>query len=385
MDMNTLHVEHAVLLGLLTLLTLINCRLHRGAKGIYWFPAFTLCAFIGAVLVALRGHISDAVSIFFGMTFFHFAYVCLHRGLDGFFEGRDYPRWPLYLQYGAFGVAVAGLVEFGLIHPSTANRLICYSLVFAIQTGLIAGVVFRNSRGELRFAGGLMGGMLGLLSVNNLVRAYETILRGAPSNYLKVGFALQLTVLETSVLQTGIAIAFVWMTAAVLQERLQTLASTDSLTGLLNRRALEVAAEREIALAGKSRHPLAAVLIDLDRFKLINDSYGHAFGDRTLVEVARCLQDHMRRSDLLARVGGDEFALLLHNTTQVEAMEIAERLRSSLAKLVIVDGGISARVSASIGLAQADGSTEDWNELMIKCDKALYAVKEAGGNLALVS
>jgi len=280
-------------------------------------------------------------------------------------------------------VAVAGLVQFAIIEPNTADRLVFYSLVFAFQTALIAVVLLRNASGYLTVPGRLMGGLLALLTVNNLIRAGITLHLGAPTNYLQGGLSLQMSLLETTVLQGGITVAFVWMTAAMLHGRLDTLASTDSLTGLLNRRALELAAKREIELSRKSRRPLTAVLIDLDRFKQINDSFGHSFGDRTLLEVARCLQDRMRQSDLLARVGGDEFAVMLRNTNRKEAIEIVERLRVSLEELVVGEGEVETRVSASFGLAEVDGSTVDWNELVMKCDKAVYAVKEIGGNLAV--
>lgn len=384
MDLFTLHIEHAVLLGLLTVLTLINCRVHNDAKGVYWFPAYTLCAFIGAVFIALRGHgVTEATSIVCGMTFFHVAYLCLHRGLDGFFEGGRYLRWPILVQFGAVLVAIIGLIEFGVVHPNTGQRLVFYSMIFAFQTGLIAAMLFHSARGYLAVPGMLMGSLLGLLGLDNLVRAGLAIQHGTPANYLQVGLGLQLSLLETTVLQGGITVAFVWMTAAMLHERLDKLASTDSLTGLRNRRALEIATRRAIAASRKSRHALSAILIDLDRFKQINDTYGHSFGDRVLLEVGQRLQTQMRATDVLARVGGDEFAIMLDRTSADEALEIAERLRASIEHMVVTDGRKETRVFASFGLAEADISVADWNDLAMKCDKAVYAVKEVGGNLAV--
>lgn len=381
MDLHTLHIEHVVLLGMFTILALINCYLHRGTKGIYWFPAFTLCAFMGAVLVELRGHISDAVSIVFGMMFFHTAYLVLHRGLMEFLDHVKF-RWSIYLQQAAVFVAGLGLLQYGFIHPDTGRRAVFYSAVFAFQTGLTAWMMFRHVR---RVPGIAMGTILGLLALNNVVRAAVAAMGGLPANYQQVGLSLQISLLETTVLQSGIVAAFLWMTAERLHTRLDRLASTDSLTGLLNRRAIEMAAEREIVLGRKSMRPMTAVLIDLDRFKQINDSYGHPFGDRTLLRVARCLEDHMRKNDLLARVGGDEFAVMLQNTSRSEALVIAERLRVALEELVVADGEVQVRVSASIGLAEADGVSEDWHELIQRCDKALYEVKQTGGNLAVAS
>jgi len=107
--------------------------------------------------------------------------------------------------------------------------------------------------------------------------------------------------------QLGLSAVFVFRNASGLRQELEVQASTDSLTGLLNRRAIRQTAEREILLAGLQRQSISAILIDLDGFKQINDSYGHQCGDAVLIEVARCLKSNMRRQDHLARLGGDEF------------------------------------------------------------------------------
>ncbi|GAC1415905.1 MAG: hypothetical protein NVSMB62_04600 [Acidobacteriaceae bacterium] len=378
-----MHVEHAVLLGLFTVLTLINTRMHDGADGSYWFPGYTICIFLGSVLIALRGHgISDQASIVFGMTSFHLGYLCLHGGLRSFFAREEGFGVGLAAQIAIVLTAFAGLVQYGVLQPDTGRRLVFYSVLFSVQAAMIAVMLFVRSRSTLKRPGRVMASLLVLLAANNFVRAVLTLSHGAPGNYMDGGLSLQMSLLGTTVLQVGIMVAFVWMTAAVLHERLDRLASTDPLTGLLNRRALEAAAEREIAISRKQRRPLTAVLIDLDRFKQINDSYGHGFGDRTLIEVARCMQDHMRKTDLLARVGGDEFAVLLHDTNREEAMEIAERLRGSLEELVVIEGECETRVRASFGLAEVDGSVMSWAELVMKCDKAVYRAKGVGGNLA---
>ena len=376
MDMHTLHVEHAVLLGLYTLLTLVNSWLHRGTKGVNWFPVYNLCAFIGAVLVALRGHIPDPLSIVLGAGLFPIAYLFLHRSLTEFL-GKRAAQWQL--QACLVILALVALTYYGWLHPNTAMRLIAYSLILGIQLALSALFVFRNVAGYLRVSGGLMGLVLAFLSLNNLIRAVGTILCSAPANYMNGGPVFAWVLLETSVMQGGITVAFVWMTAAALRQDLQVLASTDPLTGLLNRRAIEDAAARQIALSVENRRPLSAILIDLDGFKRINDCFGHLHGDATLIAVARCLQHGMRKQDLLARLGGDEFVVLLIDTPRDGAREIAERLRSSLEELSIVQGEIRTRVSASLGLSQLENS-QDWDHLIMSCDEALYTVKSLGGN-----
>ena len=365
MDMHTLHIEHAVLLGLFTVLTVANSLLHRGMKSVGWFPLYAFYAFMGAVLIALRGHLPTWASVGAGGLLFSLAYVFLHRWLTEFFGRRSYQWWAqVLLAATALGVQV----RFGLIDPNTQHRLFWYSLVLATQLGISAWFVFRAAEGPLRSSGWMMGGVLLLLCGNNLVRAAGTITVGAPDNYLEGGLILSCTLLATSVLQGAVTIAFVWMTAA----------------GLLNRRAMETTAEREILLSGLQRQSMSAILIDLDSFKQINDSYGHHCGDAVLIAVANCLKSNMRAQDYLARLGGDEFAMLLPNTAWEEASIVAERLRSCLETVLPLKDVPSVKIRASFGVAELRSKERGWDQLIMSCDRALYAVKELGGNHVLV-
>jgi diguanylate cyclase (GGDEF)-like protein len=277
-------------------------------------------------------------------------------------------------------VVSVGLVQYGMQHPDTKNRLIIYSAVLSMQLALIAYYVFRRASGTLLVSGGLMGVVVALISLSNVVRLVGVILHGAPANYLHSGPFLAWTVLNNSVLQGGVTVAFVWMTAAVLRHDLHVQATTDSLTGLLNRRAMEMTGEQQIAICRRRHQPISAILIDLDDFKRINDSHGHHSGDAVLIAVAQCLQQHLRGHDLLARLGGDEFVALLPETRSDHAEEVAERLRAAVEELRVVHEDAQIGVRASFGLAHSDRSLFTWDQLLMHCDKALYAVKDNGGN-----
>jgi diguanylate cyclase (GGDEF)-like protein len=157
----------------------------------------------------------------------------------------------------------------------------------------------------------------------------------------------------------------------LLRQRLQTLAETDPLTSLLNRRSFRERLRREIALASPER-ALSLCLIDLDGFKQVNDTEGHAAGDDLLVTIALALSRIARETDHVGRLGGDEFALLLPRAYTSQAAVVAERLQAA-----ITEAGRRSGVTASIGVVTADEPV-DCNELLTSADQMMYRAKAAG-------
>jgi diguanylate cyclase (GGDEF)-like protein len=176
-------------------------------------------------------------------------------------------------------------------------------------------------------------------------------------------------------LVTGGAIVVRLLTEHVerLLRELDAAARTDRLTGLANRRALEDDHRREAARAARTGEPLALVLIDLNRFKEINDLYGHAAGDAALVAVGRCMQRVLRGTDVAARVGGDEFALLLPNTDADAATAIALRL----AELAAERRDDATPVGLGFGVAVSEAGAESLDALTRLADGRLYEGKRA--------
>jgi diguanylate cyclase (GGDEF)-like protein len=157
----------------------------------------------------------------------------------------------------------------------------------------------------------------------------------------------------------------------------------DSKTGLLNAATWEREATAELARAVRTRTPLAVALLDIDRFKSINDTYGHLVGDQVIKEIARTLDSLLRDYDLAGRFGGEEFSVLLPQTRAVDAFRIAERIRSNIAGLSFIapgtTGGERVHVTISIGVAALDGGDKrELAELMATSDAALYRAKASG-------
>ena len=162
---------------------------------------------------------------------------------------------------------------------------------------------------------------------------------------------------------------------AQLHSHMEQLASTDPLTGLHNRRALAETIVSDLARADRSGHPYSILFCDLDHFKEVNDHWGHAIGDQVLQQVAAVLRQRLRRGDFAARYGGDEFVVLLHDTTQAAAALVAEDLRQR------VSAAATPRpVTISIGAAEAAPGAADWAELVEVADAAMYLAKKNGRN-----
>ncbi|MBC8371885.1 MAG: diguanylate cyclase [Planctomycetes bacterium] len=160
------------------------------------------------------------------------------------------------------------------------------------------------------------------------------------------------------------------------------LACTDYLTDLRNRRAMWRNLEMDHERMQREQRPLAALVIDIDFFKKVNDEHGHEAGDKVLQAVANCLQNSVRGGDYVGRWGGEEFLAVLPGADIIQSAEVAERCRHHLESLRIkTNDGAIIRVSASIGVAALDGAErEDCNALIDQADQALYWAKDAGRN-----
>jgi diguanylate cyclase (GGDEF)-like protein len=173
---------------------------------------------------------------------------------------------------------------------------------------------------------------------------------------------------------------------AIAQEKLQRLAGTDSLTGLCNRRALDRRLEDEWRRARRAGDPLSALFIDVDHFKLYNDTYGHVMGDDALVAVADCIQNAAKRpGDIVARYGGEEFVVVLPGAAASGALTFAERLRANVEGLAIPHSAAHKGVlTISIGIATASPRhSDDALKLLNNADAALYLAKRTGRNRAI--
>jgi len=171
----------------------------------------------------------------------------------------------------------------------------------------------------------------------------------------------------------------------IMHAQLLAASRIDTKTGLLNASTWEREAEVEIARAVRMHIPLAVALVDIDHFKVVNDTYGHLVGDKALRAVTDALQSQLRGYDLAGRFGGEEFAVLLAQTREQDALNVAERLRAHIAGLSVPvddedESAGSVRLTISVGVASLDGESRELTDLLAAADAALYHAKETGRN-----
>ena len=158
------------------------------------------------------------------------------------------------------------------------------------------------------------------------------------------------------------------------------MARTDALTGVKNRRALFEEAENIFNLAHRYNHTASVIIIDMDHFKNVNDAHGHSAGDEVLISLAGLISQNVRKVDIFARFGGEEFALVLPETDILTARETAEKLRKLIEDMKVDTGKAQINITSSFGVAELTNSNSNFGEVLSNADKALYIAKKKGRN-----
>ena len=312
------------------------------------------------------------------------------------FVGWDFMRDPVHafpfsaqVRLGG-GAAVLGLlaIERGMLKSGfRAQALILYCAIYAWQAAIGWSL---GSDSPLQLPGLLIVMFFGVIGLPRARDSLVNMALAAISVPLVLPPGARAPDVVYAVAHFATVIALVWAASALLERfaaqsfayrsRLQREASTDALTGLANRREFESGMVREMERARRMGVALSLALIDIDFFKRINDSHGHDIGDAVLRQVACTLQSNIRKSDLLARIGGEEFALVMLGTQPPGAWVVLERLRLAVAELRVPAGADVVRCTVSLGITDRVATDLDWATLYKRADQALYAAKEGGRN-----
>ena len=376
-DLNTLLAIVGVVGALLLLLCTLGIDHDVLTPPLRWWAASlgAACATVG--LISARGAMPDTAT-FMAVNFT--LMVAPLAQLRAVQLSIDRPvQWPVVL--GA-AVAAAGLLVWLWLEQSTREpRVIVAGLYFVMAEGYLVFLCLQAWRAQP--ARPLMWlavahGVYGLLFVGRAVIA-ATVGVSSHDPYESSTFngVVYIVTLLHMIVST---IAFLLLQMLLLQRRLHDSAARDMLTGLLNRRGLQRHVDAALSLARRSGTPLALAVIDVDHFKRINDKHGHTVGDAVLRRVAELLQRGTRPSDSVARLGGEEFVVLMPGDDGGHAMTAAQRLRASLSTDPVQVGPLAVPISVSVGVAQWSPGMDSWDELFAAADEAVYRAKRSGRN-----
>ncbi len=375
LDVNTLFFVTIYVEAILGLLLLFVWIQNPSIRGVAWWGCAHLMRAISIVLFGMFGSVSDAISIDFANALLFLSFAVTWTGAR-VFDGRK--ALPIYLVMGpVLWTIVSHLPTFS---QALDLRILLASGIIATYTWLTAYEFWRG-RGEPLVS--RWPAVFLLFAHGSLFLLRTPLAAFLPWSSTSVVFdSVWLTALSFEALLFTISIAFILL--AMAKERTEfrhkTAAMVDPLTGIANRRSfLEDAAELTKRYAADTC-PTAVLLIDLDHFKSVNDRFGHAIGDRVLQIFAGKTMDVMRQSDLLGRLGGEEFAAVLYNVNREKALALAEQIRSAFAEATIEVEGYPVGATLSIGVVLHQGAPLDVPELLQQADQALYYAKEHGRN-----
>jgi diguanylate cyclase (GGDEF)-like protein len=280
-------------------------------------------------------------------------------------------------------VAAAGIV-FALLWSMAAPYSLAVgtlSIALTILTGLCAARLLLPLAAEKpvshRFTGllFLIGCILMALRLAHAMLAVDP-----PAHLFDPNLWQGLILGGAHIITMLMSLGFALMIVDQLASELNRQATLDELTGIGNRRIFYARTEAELARCRRKGTPLSVLMIDLDRFKSINDTLGHAVGDETLRRFAALVAPHLREYDFFARLGGEEFAVLLPDTAEEVAVAIAERVRELIEAERLPDPAFAVPTTVSIGAAELAALEESVDQLMHRADLALYAAKRSGRN-----
>ncbi|MCG2583592.1 diguanylate cyclase [Massilia sp. TS11] len=323
--------------------------------------AFGLEGILAAPLVAM---LSNALSMASG-------------GLNLFGSAAFYEQTLSLRRWLLFGLAaLAALAAFMFIWPDYRVRVVLYALTLLVVTATHARLHWRFG---LSFAGRLLAAILAVRCAVLLLRAVTApFLEASTATRFDPGWIQTVYLASFSIGGMLTCLGVVLLASERVRADFERMANVDVLTGAATRRAALEALDGELARARRHGRPFSLLMLDIDHFKHINDAHGHATGDRVLAHAVAGIQSTLRTIDVVGRIGGEEFLILLPESELASASAVAERIRSRLAH-----GGRAAGLpeyTASIGCACLQGPDDSIASLMARADRALYAAKNGGRN-----
>ncbi len=381
LDLRTIYAVAAVtslILGCMQLGAFATGRFERWPL---WWGLSSLLIGFGVLLTTFRGFIPDVASIGLANTLTWAGYLLVLVSVRSFAGLRPMPV--LYV----IAVAGAALLLLLWIEPEGfSKRAALVSLLLAGCDIAVAREGYGIARRDKLRTGWILVALFLPTATLFLARAVLALTGHLGTElFPSSAVPLQWTAVGAAALLIIRSNALMLLATERSSNQLVALAQRDALTGAMNRNGLERAV---IGLTGRVRQPrqprrVAVLLVDIDHFKALNDTHGHAAGDEILCLFAEIARSELRGNDVVARHGGDEFAILLPGVDLTEALRIAERLRQAFVKAVTDRPGLARSPTLSIGVTEGDAAAQTLDALLLEADEALYRSKRTGRNRVL--
>ncbi|MDR3736235.1 MAG: GGDEF domain-containing protein [Acidobacteriaceae bacterium] len=382
MDYRTLFFANIASVSVFVLCMVTLAWRNRQVKGLGWFAGALAMLWLKLALQGLEGRVPPIVSGMVANELYLISIAMQMLGLRWFVL-----RTPVRTKWMLTGMAaILGTYSaLFLLKISYSGNVI--NLPFIAFCGWSVWLLLKHGRGPFAAVSSVAAAVLcgemvvagyrAALTNFRYTRPWETVHAESDPRWLYSLAAMFF-------FATFMVMCEIWFLVTELQRELAEQARTDSLTGALNRRALEEAASRESARSMRSGHPLCMIMLDVDQFKLLNDKFGHAAGDCALQALVQKSRSMLRQQDLLARTGGEEFTILLPDTPARAGVEVAERIRQAIEQMEVQYEGGHLRFTVSMGVAQLEPIPGNWEGMMRRADIAMYEAKEHGRNKVAV-
>ncbi len=387
LDLRTLSIVLMLVTAFLCALMIYIWRVHKTYDGFGLWALSNVFAAIAFLLLGLRDLIPDFFSIITGNTLALCGAVLTLEGNRRFLGMKT----DAFFNVSLLALHTVIMVYFTYIDYSVVNRIIFSSVFAAIITARIFSMFNRKFSTETSFTYKFTSATNLAFSVLMLTRAICTYLFSGVNQPYTPDW------IQTLTFMMFIIFSIIWTFNYMIlnnqrmqnellsvQTKLEKLAATDFLTGINNSRRFFEISEIEIVRARRFRHSLSVIMFDLDYFKNINDSHGHAGGDAVLVKVAEICKITLRNIDIAGRLGGEEFAFLLPHATIGGAAKVAQYLRSAIEDAEIEFSGAKIKITASFGIAELHNSDTEIKEVLDRADVALYEAKSKGRNQVII-
>lgn len=325
--------------------------------------------------LAMELHSPPLVSVLAGLL----ATLVLQRGIWVFIGRRP-----------TYRVASVALVAIVVVGVTAIPKRIEVAVNFGVLASLFLAMAFdlyRHARGELRMRWPILLALpvvlgcvgFGSRAIRALISA-DSVVAMQSDSALNVGTALSYVVLVLALHATLMSLVI-----GRLVGELAALSRYDVLTGLLNRRAIQEELDAQIKRSKRDNEAFSAMMIDVDRFKAINDRHGHPVGDLALKHVAELLRVDLREVDRIGRFGGEEFLVMLPGARSEQAQVVAERVRAAVGDSELAHGTVKIKISISIGVAEWNADDDEPSRVIVRADAALYEAKRGGRDRVVVA